>query len=49
MEQRVSGLENKVGELHCSIKENVKSKITQEWKTRDLWDTVKRSNLQIVK
>jgi uncharacterized coiled-coil protein SlyX len=47
MEERISGIEDIIKEIHTSINENVKSKGLLEQNIREIWDTMKGPNVRI--
>ena len=47
IEDRSSGIEDTIGEMDTSVKENVKSKYILEQNIQEIWDTMKRPNLRI--
>jgi uncharacterized coiled-coil protein SlyX len=48
VENRVSGTEDKVEELNQTIKDHKRMLRKYEWDMQDIWDTIKRPNLQIM-
>jgi uncharacterized coiled-coil protein SlyX len=47
-ESRVSETEDKVEELDKTIKDHERKLIKYEWNMEDIWDTMKRLNVQIM-
>jgi uncharacterized coiled-coil protein SlyX len=45
VENRVSGMEDKVEELDQTVKDHERMLRKQEWNMQDIWDTMKRPNL----
>ena len=48
MEERISGVEDKLEEIDSSVKENVNSKKILTQSIQEIWDTMKNSNLRII-
>jgi uncharacterized coiled-coil protein SlyX len=48
MEERVSGVKDRIEEVNASVKENAKSKTFMTENIPDIWDTMKRLNLKII-
>jgi prophage DNA circulation protein len=46
VKSRVSGMENKVEELDQTVKDHERMLRIYEWNVQDIWDTMKRPNLQ---
>jgi hypothetical protein len=46
IENRVSGMGNKVEKLDQAVKDHERMLRTYEWNLQDIWDTVKRPKLQ---
>ncbi|KAL6041564.1 hypothetical protein STEG23_030239, partial [Scotinomys teguina] len=47
MEDRISNVEDTIEEIDSSVKENTKSKKVTKQNVQEIWDTMKRPNLQI--
>jgi uncharacterized coiled-coil protein SlyX len=47
-ENRVSGMEDKVEELDKTVKDHERKLRKYKWNMQDIWDTMKRPNLQIM-
>jgi hypothetical protein len=47
IEDRSSGIEDTIGEMDTSVKENVKSKYILEQNIQEIWDSMKRPHLRI--
>jgi hypothetical protein len=45
VENRLSGTEDKVEELHLTVKDHERIQRKYEWNMQDIWDTKKRPNL----
>jgi uncharacterized coiled-coil protein SlyX len=48
VENRVSGTEDEVEELDQTVEDHKKVLRKYEWNMQDVWDTIKRPNLQIM-
>jgi hypothetical protein len=48
VENRVSGTEYKLEELEQTKKDHERMLTKYEWNMQDIWDTMKRPNLQIM-
>ena len=48
MEEKISGVEDTLGEIHSSTKENLKSNKSLTQNIHVIWDKVKRPNLKII-
>ena len=48
MEERISGVEDTLGEIDSSTKENLKPKKSLTQNIQEIWETVKRPNLRII-
>ena len=48
MEERISGVEDILGEINSSTKENLKSNKSLTQNIQEIWDTMKRPNLRII-
>ncbi|MFU1867910.1 RBD-like domain-containing protein [Enterococcus faecium] len=48
MEERISGVEDTLGEIDSSTKENLKSNKSLTQNIQEIWDNVKRPNLRII-
>jgi uncharacterized coiled-coil protein SlyX len=46
VEKKVSGMENKAQELDQTVKDHERMLRKYKWNLQDIWDTMKRSNLQ---
>jgi uncharacterized coiled-coil protein SlyX len=45
VENRISGIEDKVEELDQTVKGHERMLRKYKWKMQDIWDTMKRTNL----
>lgn len=48
MEERISDVKDTIEEINTSGKENAKSNMLLSQNIQETWDTMKRSNLQII-
>ncbi|MGE9804282.1 hypothetical protein ACQP3L_27140, partial [Escherichia coli] len=48
MEERISGVEDTLGEIDSSTKENLKSNKSLTQNIQEIWDTVKRPYIRII-
>jgi hypothetical protein len=48
VENRVPGMEDKVGELEQTVKDHERMLRKYKWNMKDFWGTMKRPNLQIM-
>ena len=49
MEERISSVEDIIGEFDSSVKDSIQSKRSLTQNIQEIWDTMKGSNLRIIR